>query len=83
MRQLIAQPTSAVDGYARNGVVMLRRVFDVEEIAGSSTEDADPEKCITDKTISVPDGMEVVRIELVAEFPDGGPSGIGWTSEGH
>jgi phytanoyl-CoA hydroxylase len=33
MTQLIAQPTSAVDGYARNGVVMLRQVFDAEEVA--------------------------------------------------
>ena len=33
MTQLVADPTAAVDGYARDGVVMLRRVFDSEEVA--------------------------------------------------
>src|ERR671912_1029576 len=33
MTQLVAEPTATVDGYARDGVVMLRRVFASEEIA--------------------------------------------------
>jgi phytanoyl-CoA hydroxylase len=33
MTQLVAEPTAAVDGYARDGVVMLRRLFAPEEIA--------------------------------------------------
>ena len=33
MTQLVAEPTAAVDGYARDGVVMLRRLLAPEEIA--------------------------------------------------
>ena len=33
MTQLVAEPSAATDGYARDGVVMLRRMFAPEEIA--------------------------------------------------
>jgi phytanoyl-CoA hydroxylase len=33
MTQLVAEPTAAVDGYARDGVVMLRSLFAPEDIA--------------------------------------------------
>jgi phytanoyl-CoA hydroxylase len=33
MTQLVAEPTAVVDGYARDGVVMRRRLFAPEEIA--------------------------------------------------